>query len=111
MKTWQIFAIGMAAAIAAFLLPAYESYLAGVAAIVLVTAVVASFVLRPRREVFYLRTTLVTHEGHHALNIEHDRLGIRVELARLWLLFLPTFAAITFLIITSATTGSGASAS
>ena len=102
MKTWQIFAIGTAAAIAAFLLPAYESYLAGLAAIILLAAVVAGFVLRPRREVFYLRTTLVTREGHHALSVERDRLGIRVELARLWLLFLPTFGAITFLIITSA---------
>ena len=101
MKSWQIFAVGTAVLIAA-LLPAYESVLAGLAALVLLAAVAAGFLLRPRRDVFYLRTSLVMREPDHAVCVEHDRVAIRVELARLWLLFLPTFAALAFLIITSA---------
>jgi hypothetical protein len=102
MKSWQIFAVGTAAAIAAYLLPAYESFLAGLAAIILVASVVAGFILRPRRDVFYLRTTLVLREPDHLVSVEHDRVAIRVELARLWLLFLPTFGGLAFLIVTSA---------
>src|SRR5689334_2317460 len=100
MRSWQIFAVGTAVLIAALLLPAYESLLAGVAAIVLVGAVAAGFALRPHKEVFYLRTTLILREPDHAVCVEHDRVGIRVELARLWLLFLPTFGALAFLAVT-----------
>jgi hypothetical protein len=28
----------------------------------------------------------------YAVVVEHDQIGVRVELARLWLLFMPTFA-------------------
>jgi hypothetical protein len=52
--------------------------------------------------VFYLRTTLVVSEPDYPLAVEHDRVAVRVELVRLWLLFLPTFAAVAFLIVTSA---------
>jgi hypothetical protein len=102
MKSWQIFVAGTAILIAAVLLPAYESLLAGLAAIALVIAAAAGFAFRPRREVFYLRTTLVLRERDHAVCVEHDRLAVRVELARLWLLFLPTFGALAFLVVTSA---------
>jgi hypothetical protein len=47
---------------------------------------------------FYLRTTLVVSEPDYPLSVKHDRIAVRVELARLWLLFLPTFAAVAFLI-------------
>ncbi len=102
MKAWQIFAVGVGVLVAAALLPAYEDFLAGAAAVAIVAVVVFGFLLRPRRDTFYLRTTLVMSEPDYALAVEHDRIAIRVELARLWLLFFPTFAAIAFLVVTSA---------
>jgi len=102
MKAWQIFAVGVAVLVAALLLPSYERILAGLAAIVMVAVVVVGFLFRPRKDMFYLRTTLVVSEPDYPLSVEHDRIAVRVELARLWLLFLPTFAAVAFLIVTSA---------
>jgi hypothetical protein len=52
--------------------------------------------------VFYLRTTLVVSEPDYPLSVEHDCIAVRVELVRLWLLFLPTFAAVAFLLVTFA---------
>ena len=100
MKPWQIFSIGILAAVAFFALPAYESALAGVAAVVIVALVVLGFLLSPLKEVFYLRTTIRGVEPDGFFVVEHDRLAVRVELTRLWLLFLPTFAALAFLLVT-----------
>jgi len=102
MKAWQIFVVGVGVLVAALFLPSYEAILAGLAAIAMVAVVVVGFLLRPRKEMFYLRTTLVISEPDFPLSVEHDRVAVRVELARLWLLFLPTFAAVAFFIITSA---------
>jgi hypothetical protein len=101
MKAWQIFGAGTAVLMAALLLPAYEAFLAGLAAVAMVGIVVVGFFLRPRKEMFYLRTTLVVSEPEYPLCVEHDRVAVRVEIVRLWLLFLPTFAAVAFLILTS----------
>lgn len=102
MKAWQIFIVGMAVLLAAMLLPSYESFLAGSAAVLMVAVVVSGFVLRPRKEVFYLRTTQVFREPDDLISVEHDRIAVRVELARLWLLFPPLMLAIAFLLVTSA---------
>jgi hypothetical protein len=102
MKAWQIFVVGIAVLVAALLLPSYEPVLAGIAAVVMVAVVAAGFLFRPRKDMFYLRTTLVTSEPDYPLSVEHDRIAVRVELARLWLLFLPTFAAVAFFVVTSA---------
>jgi len=102
MKAWQIFVVGVAVLVAALLLPSYEPVLAGIAAVVMVAVVVAGFLFRPRTDMFYLRTTLVISEPDYPLSVEHDRIAVRVELARLWLLFLPTFAAVDFFVVTSA---------
>ena len=59
MKAWQIFGVGIAVLVAALLLPSYESVLAGLTAVGMVAVVVAGFLFRPRKDVFYLRTTLV----------------------------------------------------
>jgi hypothetical protein len=88
--------------VAALLLPAYEQILAGVAAVSMIAVVVFGFVLRPRRENFCLRTTLVVTEPDHIVAIDHDQIAVRIELVRLWLLFIPTIIAIAFLIVTSA---------
>lgn len=102
MKAWQSFAIGIAVLVAALLLPSYEAILAGLAAVAMVGFVILGFLFTPHRTTFYLRTTLTISEPDCALAIEHDRLAIRVELVRLWLLFVPTFAAIAFLVVTAA---------
>ena len=102
MKAWQIFVVGVTLLVAALLFRSYERILAGVAASLMVAVVVAGFLFRPRKAVFYLRTTLLLSEPDFPLSVEHDRLAIGVELARLWLLFLPTFAAVAFFIVTSA---------
>jgi hypothetical protein len=102
MKTWQIFAGGTAVLLAALFLPSYEAILAGAAAVVMVTAVATGFLLRTRRDIFYIRTTLVIAEPDHPISVEHDRIAVRVEQARLWLLFLPKFGALAFLVVTSA---------
>jgi hypothetical protein len=102
MKAWQIFLIGTIAAAALFTFHAYESALAAIVAVAMVLAVVVGFSLRPRREVFYLRTTMHVPDPDYAVAVEHDRIAVQVELARLWLLFLPTFAAVAFLLVTYA---------
>jgi uncharacterized membrane protein (GlpM family) len=102
MKAWQIFGAGTVVLIAALLLPAYEAFLTGFVALAMVGIVIVGFLLRPRKEMFYLRTTLVVSEPDYPLCVEHDRVAVRVEVTRLWLLFLPTFAAIAFLVVTSA---------
>jgi hypothetical protein len=101
MKSWQIFAAGTAVMVAALLLPSYEALLAGLATVAMVAIVLFGFLLHPHKEMFYLRTTLVVSEPDYALCVEHDRVAVRVEVARLWLLFLPAFAAIAFLVVTS----------
>lgn len=80
----------------------YEAFLEGFIALAIVAAVVAGFLMYPRREVFYVRTTvrLIRPDRNRAL--EHDLLAVRVELARLWLLFVPTFLAVAFLVFLAA---------
>jgi len=101
MKSWQIFAVGIVVMVAALSLRIYEPILAGVAAVFLVTAVVAGFLLPPRREVFYLRTTVVLSEPDYLASVDHDQIAVRLEVVRLWLLFLPTFMAVAFFIVTA----------
>jgi hypothetical protein len=102
MKMWQIFVVGAAAVVAALLLPLYESVIAGVGALAVVAVVALGFSLRPRKEVFYVRTTVRFADHDRNLCLEHNRLAVKVELARLWLLFVPTFLALAFLIVTAA---------
>lgn len=80
----------------------YEAFLEGFIAFAMVAAVVVGFLMYPRREVFYVRTTvrLIRPDRNQAL--EHDLLAVRVELVRLWLLFVPTFLAVAFLVFFAA---------
>jgi hypothetical protein len=102
MKAWQIFLVGTIGAVALFSVHAYESALAGMAALAIVAAVIVGFCLRPCKEIFYLRTTVPLPEPDYAVVVEHNQIAVRVELARLWLLFIPTFAAVAFLLVTCA---------
>ena len=102
MKAWQILLVGTLGALALYSFHAYESALAGVAAIATVAAVIVGFCLRPSKEVFYLRTTVRVPDPDYAVSVEHDRVAVRVELARLWLLFIATFTSVAFLLVTFA---------
>jgi len=102
MKSWQIFVAGAAAVIASLLLPLYEPVIAGLAALAVVVVVGLGFFLHPRRDIFYVRTTVRRFDLDGNLCLEHDQLAVRVELARLWLLFLPTSLAVSFLVVTTA---------
>jgi succinate dehydrogenase hydrophobic anchor subunit len=56
----------------------------------------------PRREVFYVRTTVRLIRPGRDEALEHDLIAVKVELARLWLLFVPTFLAVAFLVFFAA---------
>lgn len=80
----------------------YEAFLEGMVALAIVAGVVVGFLMYPRRDVFYVRTTLRLIRPDRNRALEHDFLAVRVELARLWLLFLPTLLAVVFLVFFAA---------
>src|ERR1700678_3555084 len=71
----------------------YEAFLEGFIAFLRVATVVACFLMYPRTEVFYVRTTLQLKRPDRNLALEHDLLAVKVDPRRLWLQFIPTFLA------------------
>lgn len=100
MKSWQILIVGLMALMAVLSLNAYERFLAGIAAIFIVAAVITGFCIPPKSEVVYVWLTYYARDlsEPEMLNITKQALAVRVELARLWLLFVPTFIAVAFLL-------------
>jgi len=98
MRARHIFLLGTIVLVAALLLPIYQAGLAACGAVILVGIVAFGFLLRPRQEVLYLKTR-TTHKGSVGLYVERGAVAIRIELTRLWVLFVPTFLAVTFLIV------------
>jgi hypothetical protein len=98
----RILLLGVAILAAVLLFTPYESVLEGVLALAIVAAVLLGFFLHPRREVFYVRTAVRLIDPDGNLALEHDYLAVKVELVRLWLVFLLTFPAIGFLVVFSA---------
>jgi len=101
MKTWKIFLVGMFAIAAGFLLPMYERFIAGTTAVLVVVAVAFGFWLRPRKEILSARTAVPVWEVDRFV-VEHGQIAAKIELARLWLLFIPTLIAVAFLVATAA---------
>jgi len=102
MKPWQILPLGIAALIALMLLPLYESYIAGAMAMFIIAVVIIGFCLQPR-QTFYRVHTKAKRTGVGGQKFrEHNLLAVKLELARLWLLFFPTMLAVSFLVITAA---------
>lgn len=93
-----MFLVGVAALILLYFLPHYEQTIPSIAAATIVTAVIVGFIVHPRREVFIVRTNHWRHTPDEA-SLEHNCLLIKIELARLWLLFVPTFLAVAFLVV------------
>jgi hypothetical protein len=83
---------------AALLFTPYEALLEGIVAAVIVAGAVVGFAMYPNRDVFYVRTGMrvIARDGSPAM--EKDLMAVRVELARLWLLFVPTLLAVAFLV-------------
>lgn len=54
--------------------------------------------MHPRKEVFYIRTAVRLIDPERRQALEKDLLAVKVELARLWLLFVPTFLAVAFIV-------------
>jgi len=102
MTSTRIFAIGALLLFLTLFLSAYESFIEAFAAIAFVSMIAIGFLMHPRREVFYIRTSSQRVDIDGKLLIEHDQLAVKVESARLWLLFLPTFLAVAFLVVTAA---------
>ena len=76
----------------------YEALFEEVIAVVMFAAVGAGFLLHPRRDIFYVSSVVQLRRPHNNRALEHDFLAVRVELARLWLLFVPTILAVTVLV-------------
>jgi hypothetical protein len=53
--------------------------------------------MHPRREVYYVRTGVRPVDSDRSHALEQDFLAVKVELVRLWLLFVPTFLAVAVL--------------
>jgi hypothetical protein len=96
------FLIAVAILAGVFLLTPYEAFLEGSMAVVIVAATIVGFLMHPRREVFYVRTAMRLADPDRNEALEHDFLAVKVELVRLWLLFLPTGLAVAFLVFFAA---------
>lgn len=102
MRSFGMFVAAAALIALAPIFPSVEPVVETLAAISFVTAVAYGFALHPRTEVFYVRTTARMRDDDGNLGIEHDQLAVRVETARLWLLFVPTALSVAFLVLTAA---------
>jgi hypothetical protein len=79
-----------------------EAVLEGGLAFGMVVGVTVGFLMHPRRDVFYVRTTVRLVDPDRKQFLERDFLAVRVELVRLWLLFVPTVLAVAFLVFFAA---------
>ena len=79
-----------------------EALLEAAIALAIVLAAVAGFLMHPRREVYYVRTAVRLIEPDRRQALEHDFLAVRVQLVRLWLLFVPTFLSVAILVFFAA---------
>ena len=106
MRSLRILVIGAVATIVVLLLPVflpmYEPVIEALAAVAFVAVVAFGFLLHPRRDVFYVRTTMQLADTERNLLIEHDGLAVKIESVRLWLLFPPTALAVAFLVLRAA---------
>jgi hypothetical protein len=94
----RIVIVGVLILALALLFTPYEPLLEGIIALILLAAAITGFLMHPRRDVFYVRTSLPLMDTDGNRFSEHDFVAIKVELVRLWLLFVPTFLAVAFLV-------------
>jgi hypothetical protein len=99
---WKVFLVALYILALAFLFTPAEGVLEGTIALGLVAAAIAGFSFHPSKEVYYVRTSRHLYDSNGEEQIEFDFIAVRVELVRLWLLFLPTIFAVTFLVFSAA---------
>lgn len=80
----------------------YEAFLEGAVAVIIVVAAIVGFSMQPRREVYYVRTSVPLIDADRNQALQHDFLAVRVQLARLWLLFGLTLLAVAVLVFLAA---------
>lgn len=91
-----MFAIGGIALVLLF--SPYEPVLEGILALGIVVAAASGSLMHPRRDVFHIWTAVRLIDRDRNQDMEHDILAVRVELARLWLWFVPTSLAVIILV-------------
>jgi len=99
---WKIFLVGLYVLAISFLFTPVESILEGSIALVLVAAAIVGFSLHPGKEVYYVRTKRFVFDSNGEVQAESDFIAVKVELVRLWVLFIPTILAVAFLVFSSA---------
>jgi hypothetical protein len=90
--------LGFLMLVVTLLFTPYEATVEAITAFAFVVAVIAGFVFHPRKDVFYVHTNLRARDGRGNYTKERDVVAIRVELVRLWLLFIPTMIAVGLLV-------------
>lgn len=90
-----VFVVVIAAGVLLF--TPYEAFLEGVIAVAIIAAAMVGSLMHPRREVYYVRSSVRSTDRGRSYALEQDLLAVRVELVRLWLLFVPTFLAVAVL--------------
>lgn len=98
----KIAVVGVFVLALALLFTPYEPLFEGAIALIILGAATTGFVIHPRRDVFYVRTSVPLMDTNGNRFLEHDLVAIKVELVRLWLLFVPTFLAVVFLVFFAA---------
>ncbi|HKV05529.1 MAG TPA: hypothetical protein VJO53_10535 [Candidatus Acidoferrales bacterium] len=98
----KVILLGVVVLAGVLLFTPYEAFLEGLIALGIVAAAIVGFLMHPRREVFYVRTRVRRIDPDRNRTLQQDLLAVRVELARLWLLFVPTFLAVAFLVFFAA---------
>jgi hypothetical protein len=76
----RVLILGVALLAAVLLFTPYEPFLEGVVAGGMVVAVLVGFLMYPRREVFYVRTSVRLMDPDRNQALEHDFLAVKVEL-------------------------------
>jgi len=94
--------LGVLVIVGVLLFTPYEALVEGAIALAILAAAIAGFLMHPRREMFYVRTTVRIKDPDRNDALDRDLLAVRVELARLWLLFLPTSIAMAVLVFFAA---------
>jgi hypothetical protein len=107
MKAWQILAVGLMVLCALFFVQAYIRFVPALAAIAMVAAVIAGFCFVPDKDlwVVWITTYSVSEDADTSLDVysEQEPIAIRTHVARLWLLYLPTVAAVAYFASAAAT--------
>jgi hypothetical protein len=95
-----LFVVALVAGVSLF--TPYEAFVEVSVALAIVLAVVIGFLIHPRRDIYYVRTSVRRMDPDRRQTLEHDFLAVRVELVRLWLLFVPTVLSVTVLVFFAA---------